>query len=202
LLLLSCSLSPGINQMPYCNRCGDAFGGNGRYCQNCDNSTSNALIAPNQRTLNQNSLRRPPFVLPPFPPPAFVPPPGFISPETVSNITLEKSGSVALEMNPDRAQCSRCHTWFLNDAVFGRHRRDAPSGCWEHYSCFGHSYNYVHAQHYHHSRCFAPGCRSMYGLEDGWSNEQIKVHVWNNHKPISDEDRNRQGRLVADRGRE
>lgn len=179
----------GINQMPYCNRCGVAFGGSGRYCQNCDKSTSNALITPNQRTLNQNSLSRP----------AFVPPPGFISPKTVSNITVKKDGSVAVEMNPDRVQCSRCKEWFVNDKDLGQHRRAAPSGCWKHGSCFGHSHNYVHAQHHHHSRCFAPGCQSTYKLEDGWPNEEIRGHVWNKHKPISDEDRNRQERLVADR---
>jgi hypothetical protein len=188
--------------MPYCNRCGDAFGGSERFCQNCDKSTSNELTAPNQQTLNQNSLSRLAFVLPPSSPPGFVPPPGFISLETVSNITVKDNGSVALEMNPDRAQCSRCHKWFLNDAVLGRHRQGTPSGCWQHNSCFGHHYNYVHAQNYQHSRCFAPGCRSMYKLEDGWSNERIKNHVWDKHKPISDEDRNRQERLAADRGRE
>ena len=173
--------------MPYCNRCSDAFDGSERYCQNCDNSTSNALIAPSQRTLNQNGLSRP----------AFVPLPGFISPETVLNITFERNGSVTVKMNPDRDQCSRCHKWFLSDAVLGRHRRNAPSGCWRHNGCFGHSSNYVHAQNHRHSRCFAPGCQSMYGLADGWSNEEIMDHVWDQHTPISDEDR--QERLVASR---
>jgi len=174
-------------KMPYCNRCGDAFGGSGWHCRNCDNSTSNALIAPFQRTFNQNSLSRP----------ALFPPPGVISPETVSKITFEKNGSVVVEMNPNRAQCSCCRKWFLNSAVLGRHRREAPSGCREHNRCFGHSDNFVHAQRHQHSRCFVPGCRYTYGLEDNSSNEQIMRHVWDKHKPISDEDRNRQERLVA-----
>ena len=171
--------------MPYCNRCGVAFGGTERFCQSCDKSTSNALVATTRRhSLNQNNPSKPAFDLSRLP---FGPPSWFM----VSNVTFRENGSVTVELNPDRARCGRCRRWFLNDTALGQHLHNTSSGCWEHRQCFGRKFNYIHAQQHQHSRCFAPGCRSVYGLRQGWPNEEIKRHVWEWHTPILNEDTNR-----------
>ena len=83
--------------------------------------------------------------------------------------------------------CSFCHTDFSSESLYKSHQEHNNSGCAEHGKCFPASKNYDHAKTVYHTRCFVPGCNSIYADEDR-GDKDIVAHVGEEHDEGNDSD--------------
>lgn len=106
----------------------------------------------------------------------------------VDTLTIDtRRGLAVAVINNNRVQCDWCKYWFASETMLDKHHEDVSSGCTVHEECFSKSNNVVHATRHKHDRCFVPGCKSVYMIEEGWKDSVIVAHVRKEHsiKPSS-----------------
>lgn len=174
ILITSQVLKDPFLTMPYCNSCSCAIS-SGITCVDCttDAPSNTALVsAPNTALVAASNKGMQELVW------AFE---NATDHYRISRITKGVDGSMTLDINLSRVQCSWCKQWFPDQARKYKHNEELPSGCAVHKMCFPHSENVYHATKYVHDRCFVLKCPSHYRKEGDWKDSVVEQHVREAH---------------------
>ena len=164
--------------MPFCTTCGSSFRGHGIHCDIHKTSPPQSLPDPSSQQLTRQSKSQAgsSWITQAANKLAYNQDFQYLA----DSVTI-RPDEMTMVLNKDRVQCTWCHKWFARRAMLDQHKKSVRSGCQAHGKCFGTSDNVVHATREHHHRCFVPGCKSIYRIEEKWRNSDIVAHVKRRH---------------------